>query len=162
MPRATDGNSRKKHIIRESPRLQAAKNFPIQLQLDWNAAQKVEAPRTHPQGQPISGNVGGAQHISDSDCFGSVISIAISLDLYSLKRFVSNGVPSLNTFFENLGAILALLATIYMCFVGGWTKAHMLEWLVACAIYGELCGGKFSRINYHCIMAVCAISLLLA
>src|SRR5947208_1515323 len=53
MPRATDGNSRKKHIIRESSRrLRAANNFPIQLELDWNAAQKVNAPKPRTQDEP--------------------------------------------------------------------------------------------------------------
>src|SRR5213593_3175963 len=103
MPRATDGNLRKKHIIRESSRrLRAAKNLkhPPGHEAGLDAAQEVQAPkpRTRPNGQPINGDVAGVQgEPSDRDCLGPVISVAISIDADALKRFVSNSVPSFNT-----------------------------------------------------------------
>jgi hypothetical protein len=79
----------------------------------------------------------------------------------AIKRFFSNSVPSFENFAEHLAAVFALLATIHLCIVSSWTRAEMFEWLVACVIAGELYKGSLPRTYIHCIMAVCAISLVL-
>lgn len=92
---------------------------------------------------------------------GPIISIAISLDMGAIKQFLSSSVPSFEALSEHLASILALLATVYLCIVGGWTRADMLEWLVACVIAGEWYKGAIPRVYIRCLMAVCAISLVL-
>jgi hypothetical protein len=79
----------------------------------------------------------------------------------AIQRLLWDCVPSVEILSEHLAAILSLLATAYMCFVGGWTRGEMLEWLVACVIAGEWFKGKIPRVYIRCLMAVCALSLVL-